>query len=447
STTMTYVPETPQLKKLQDTLTEQPSFCNGILELPSDQLELYYGRDSPRYVDFAKSALQPDAVAQLAAACQPAMFGRGDETVLDETYRKAGKMDAHDFVMRFNVEETGLMRAIHAHLLRREREGRNSIRAELYKLNVYSEGQFFKAHTDTPRSQDMFGSLVIVFPTPHEGGTLILREDDKEWAFDSATLLAGRNDAIAYVAFFSDVEHEVAPVLSGHRVTVTYNLFYAPAVPSPHEPAGLTARAPGCVAVDAISAALIALLDDPAFMAQGGTLGFGLRHKYPLPKTWSAGDPDPLGSLAGWLKGADYALFRAAETVGLTPRLRLLVYTIEWSGYRGQTVVLSRMPDLDGWMEDEPLSSQLEGTILRTMKFGKEAMDDGSDGEDEDEAHVKGPEIAVHFVTEAFGRTKMRAPHATYGNEASVEYTYASVCLLVTVGEPGMRGAIGEVAI
>ncbi|KAI0291797.1 hypothetical protein B0F90DRAFT_1774587, partial [Multifurca ochricompacta] len=68
----------------------------------------------------------------------------------------------------------------------------------------------------------MFGSLVIVFPTAHEGGTLQLRHRGQEWTFDSASELSGLpTPSIGYIAFFSDVEHEVAPVISGHRVTLT----------------------------------------------------------------------------------------------------------------------------------------------------------------------------------------------------------------------------------
>jgi hypothetical protein len=32
--------------------------------------------------------------------------------------------------------------------------------------------------------------------------------------------------SIAYITFFSDVEHEVSEVTSGHRVTITYNLYF-----------------------------------------------------------------------------------------------------------------------------------------------------------------------------------------------------------------------------
>jgi len=91
------------------------------------------------------------------------------------------------------------------------------------------KGSFFKPHVDTPRSEMMFGSLVIVFPTPHEGGGLLFRHRGHEWIFDSGKELADaaerRQPSVAYVAFYSDIEHEVAPVISGYRVTLTFNLY------------------------------------------------------------------------------------------------------------------------------------------------------------------------------------------------------------------------------
>jgi hypothetical protein len=178
---------------------------------------------------------------RLTQACEPASFGVKQEHVLDETYRKAGKMDSECFSLM--LDHTDLIKIIHGYLLE-GLESKKGVKAELYKLNIYSkylifvhpylvlcccldEGSFFKPHVDTPRSEKMFGSLVVVFPTPHEGGALFLRHHGHEWIFDSAKALAAvEQPTIGYVAFFSDVEHEVAPVTSGHRITLTYNLYF-----------------------------------------------------------------------------------------------------------------------------------------------------------------------------------------------------------------------------
>ncbi|KAI0291807.1 hypothetical protein B0F90DRAFT_1774631, partial [Multifurca ochricompacta] len=67
----------------------------------------------------------------------------------------------------------------------------------------------------------MFRSLVIGFPIAHEGGALHPRHRGEAWTFDSSLELAGsRTPPIGYAAFFGDIEHEVAPVISGHRVTL-----------------------------------------------------------------------------------------------------------------------------------------------------------------------------------------------------------------------------------
>lgn len=81
------------------------------------------------------------------------------------------------------------------------------------------EGRFFKTHKDTPRSEDMVASLVVGFPTSHEGGTLVLRHNEKEFTYDSGSLLDPLSSKIGYVAFFSDI------VSGWHRVTLNYNLY------------------------------------------------------------------------------------------------------------------------------------------------------------------------------------------------------------------------------
>ncbi len=43
-----------------------------------------------------------------------------------------------------------------------------------------AKGDLFKAHKGTPRSENMIGSLVIIFPTDYQGGSFVLRQDGQE---------------------------------------------------------------------------------------------------------------------------------------------------------------------------------------------------------------------------------------------------------------------------
>ncbi|KAI0317149.1 hypothetical protein OF83DRAFT_174527, partial [Amylostereum chailletii] len=178
------------LKPLRASIVDEPPFVSGTLPLPPDLFTLYYhadATDTTRRIDLARAS--PDELAALAHACQPATFGLGQKDVLDETYRKAAKMDAAAFATPLVPERTALLDIVRGHLLQGVESAR-PIRVELYKLNVYGEGAFFKAHVDTPRSKSMFGSLVVVFPTDHEGGTLTFRHGRETWDFDSSRALS-----------------------------------------------------------------------------------------------------------------------------------------------------------------------------------------------------------------------------------------------------------------
>ena len=86
------------------------------------------------------------AVEGLLRDCAPATFGVGGEEVLDESYRKAVKLDAHQFSTNFNPYDVGIVDAISQILLpgsakpfadEKAAFGDNSgVLAELYSLNV-----------------------------------------------------------------------------------------------------------------------------------------------------------------------------------------------------------------------------------------------------------------------------------------------------------------------
>lgn len=116
---------------------------------------------------------------------------------------------------------TDLTKIIHGHLL----EGQDS-------TNNVQPRAHYSSLTSTPQSElseKMSGSLVIDFPTYHEGGALSLRRHGRDWIFDSGQALAcGCLDrpSIGYLTFLNAIEQEVAPPSSGHRITLTYNLYF-----------------------------------------------------------------------------------------------------------------------------------------------------------------------------------------------------------------------------
>ena len=72
----------------------------------------------------------------LSQTCAPATFGLGDQDVLDESYRKAGRLDAGDFSVKLDLSRSGLLDIVCAQLLE-GKAAQKYIYGELYKLNVY----------------------------------------------------------------------------------------------------------------------------------------------------------------------------------------------------------------------------------------------------------------------------------------------------------------------
>ena len=97
------------------------------------------------------------------------------------------------------------------------------------------------------------------------------------------------------------MEHEVLPVASGHRLTLTYDVFCQPDARLTGLPADATATP--------IGAALKAALNNTSWFPNGVVLGFALGHLYPK-HTSRAFSP-------ATLKGADASLVAAARQLQL----------------------------------------------------------------------------------------------------------------------------------
>jgi hypothetical protein len=283
----------------------------------------------------------------------------------------------------------------------------------------------------------MFGSLVIVFPTPHKGGALLLRHRGNEWTFDpSEELAAERQSAISYVAFFSDIEHEVAPVISGHRITLTYNLYFDDDGPvfandtvSEHLAPPLT-RASN---EGAFREAFNSLLANAEFLGDGGTLAFGLRHVYPIKNS--------LKHVYNALKGSDAVVYQSVRALGFEPVL-YLYYETEEDSYSSSSSILK------GALIDKVLD--FSSTYYDDVDIVKTVRENGGIVVDQECWEVDGdgetPEETMDWVTPVATFNRKGSAFATYGNEATLNVVYGDVCLVVRIGKAGDRLAYPRVS-
>ncbi|KAK9804378.1 hypothetical protein WJX72_010052 [[Myrmecia] bisecta] len=239
-------------------------------------------------------------VQQLVDACSAAPFGVGQESVLDPSYRRALKLDPDKFAVSFQLAQHSILADIAAIMAPKA----TSVSAELYKLNIYSAGSFFKAHVDT-RSPDMheWG--------PEEAGqgsssTSKAKESKKTTSSDPGT--------VQWAAFYSDCQHE--EVKSGYRITLTYNLRAVTMMPANLRAATMM---PAISEVDIKTTALYKGLEEalsiPSFMPQGKKLAFACQHRYPFVEAHDAVQLVPM------LKGADAIIYNTAVALGLDVRV------------------------------------------------------------------------------------------------------------------------------
>ena len=251
--------------------------CSGKYEAPSNKpIKLVYRQiglvSSKQWSSVEFPGVSEAAMIKLLDVCSVASYGYKGKDVVDKNYRNAFKLEPDNFTTSFQICSTPILQEIQSIV-----PTVVGLRAELYKLNIYARGGFFKAHVDTPRSEKMFGSLVVCLPTQFTGGELIVRHHKEEIKYDWSSTASDTSSTLHWAAFFSDVEHEVLPVSEGYRVTLTYNLSYQ------SKASDSTFGVKTC----SFYKLLQATLSNPVFMHDGGVLGFNSHYSYVFDMQWA----------------------------------------------------------------------------------------------------------------------------------------------------------------
>ena len=206
------------LQSLEDLLSKvsKPGefFMEGSKEIPMPTITI----NGVGALSFPIPEIQVKAM--IREACL-APYGRGEETILDTSVRKTWQIPPNDIQMggkswqtNFNAILDEVKKALGCLDV--------TVSAELYKLLIYDEGGFFLSHRDSEKSPGMFGTMIIVLPSLHEGGQLIVRHKDNSATID---LSRAEGSELKFAAFYADCEHEVLPITKGYRICLVYNLI------------------------------------------------------------------------------------------------------------------------------------------------------------------------------------------------------------------------------
>ena len=203
---------------LFDTLrsVERPGdFCvGGIREIIMPTIDV----DGVGRIAFPILSVQAE---RLVAIAEAAPHGRGEETVVDREVRRTWQVDSAKVRIggrHWDQTLTGLVANIALGLGVSE-----PVAADFYKLLVYDTGSFFVDHRDTEKAPGMFATMVLVLPSTHSGGELVIKHLGREVVLDPRP---EEPSEIGFAAFYADCVHEVQPVKTGCRLTLVYNLRF-----------------------------------------------------------------------------------------------------------------------------------------------------------------------------------------------------------------------------
>ncbi|KAK6903904.1 hypothetical protein I203_107415 [Kwoniella mangroviensis CBS 8507] len=292
---------------------------------------------------------------------EPSPFGRGNELVYDQTYRQARELKPPHFALTNDLLSVcGLLT-----LLARKLDYEIPLEAKINKLNAYCEGGFFKAHKDTPQSQDYIGTLMICLPSPFTGGALVVRQNGSTITFDWGKQI--EDVSFAWGFLYSDCEHEVLPVTSGTRITIAYDIFLGKNATEFKQSTFDTRLVPIVKAFKEIL--------KPEFLPEGGALAFGLKHGYPMLEN----EPDT--NLSRKLKSSDAMLLAAIKKLNLRWDY-FGVYDYDNSDYYGGGSFEDDKGD-----QDDPEARKIDTTFRKDIWIADvffalegEYFGDGSDG-------------------------------------------------------------------
>ncbi|KZT35936.1 hypothetical protein SISSUDRAFT_1121294 [Sistotremastrum suecicum HHB10207 ss-3] len=104
---------------------------------------------------------------------------------------------------------------------------------ELEKIVVYGKGAHGISDQETVRSKAAFARVIIVLPSPFEGGQLHMSHSGQFKILDVAK---GSDFGTSILAWYADVRGKSRPISRGYQLALVYNLFSLPGAPRPQFP-------------------------------------------------------------------------------------------------------------------------------------------------------------------------------------------------------------------
>ncbi len=157
-------------------------------------------------------------VHQLLKISSAAKYGLREQTLLDSTVRDTQEISACQLQIQYDDAFLDMLNDMRSALGLSEN---TKLTAHLHNMLIYGPEQFFKPHQDSEKLEGMVATLVVVLPSSHIGGDLLVEHNKMHHRFVSEQL---DSRELKCFAFYADCHHEVEKIRQGYRVALTYNL-------------------------------------------------------------------------------------------------------------------------------------------------------------------------------------------------------------------------------
>lgn len=173
-------------------------------------------------VGWCEFPLADNRVRALLEHAVPSPFGYRDETRRDASVRDSWEIPGSELQVDALTSSPRFVRALDQIVGGLGFSPDVAVTPVLHKLLIYGPGQFFARHRDSQKTPGTAGTLVVVLPTSHRGGDVVVSHAGRHVTLSTAK--DSSSDYLSFLGFYADCLHETRPVEQGYRVALTYAL-------------------------------------------------------------------------------------------------------------------------------------------------------------------------------------------------------------------------------
>ena len=207
---------------LEDELRRLPVVGRIAAQHREPAMGLGFGADGVGQCAFP---LTDDRIRALLEHAIASPFGYRDETRQDASVRDSWEIPGEKLHVADLIASSRFERALTT-MTQAQGFPEGAVTPVLQKLVIYEPKQFFAPHRDSQKTPGTAATLVVVLPTSHVGGDVLVSHGGHQVRLSSAADSSA--GYLAFLGFYADCLHETRPVETGYRVALTFALEVQP---------------------------------------------------------------------------------------------------------------------------------------------------------------------------------------------------------------------------